>query len=53
MPTTHHRSPAWLVGITYLPFGLYSGFIIVSLRRLLTARGLAVDHIALIPIHSL
>jgi PAT family beta-lactamase induction signal transducer AmpG len=47
------RSPAWLVGITYLPFGLYSGFIIISLQLLLTARGLAVDHIALLQIISL
>jgi PAT family beta-lactamase induction signal transducer AmpG len=47
------RSPAWLVGITYLPFGLYSGFIIVSLQLLLTARGLAVDHIALLQLVAL
>jgi PAT family beta-lactamase induction signal transducer AmpG len=47
------RSPAWLVGIAYLPFGLYSGFIIVSLQLLLTARGLAVDHIALLQLVAL
>jgi PAT family beta-lactamase induction signal transducer AmpG len=47
------RSSAWLVGITYLPFGLYSGFIIVSLQLLLTARGLAVDHIALLQLVAL
>jgi PAT family beta-lactamase induction signal transducer AmpG len=47
------RSPAWLVGITYLPFGLYLGFITVSLQVLLTARGLAVDHIALLQLISL
>jgi PAT family beta-lactamase induction signal transducer AmpG len=51
--TDIRRSPAWLVGITYLPFGLYSGFIIVSLQLLLTARGLAVDHIALLQLISL
>ena len=54
MPATvPRRSPAWLVGITYLPFGLYSGFIIVSLQLLLTARGLAVDNIALLQLISL
>jgi PAT family beta-lactamase induction signal transducer AmpG len=47
------RAPAWLVGITYLPFGLYSGFIIVALQLLLTARGLAVDHIALLQLAAL
>jgi len=47
-PADFRRSPAWLVGIAYLPFGLYSGFIIVSLQLLLTARGLAVDHIAVL-----
>jgi hypothetical protein len=53
MPTATKRSPAWLVGITYLPFGLYSGFIIISLQLLLTARGLAVDHIALLQLVAL
>jgi hypothetical protein len=47
------RSPAWLVGITYLPFGLYSGFIIVSLQLLLTSRGLAVDNIAILQLVAL
>jgi hypothetical protein len=42
------RSPAWLVGITYLPYGLYSGFVIISLQLILTSRGLSVDHIALL-----
>ena len=54
MPTVAtRRSPAWLVGITYLPFGLFSGFIIVSLQLLLTARGLAVDHIAILQLIAL
>ena len=54
MPSgAQRRSPAWLVGITYLPFGLYLGFIIISLQLLLTARGLAVDHIALLQLISL
>jgi PAT family beta-lactamase induction signal transducer AmpG len=54
MPTpATRRSPAWLVGITYLPFGLYSGFIIISLQLLLTARGLAVDHIAILQLIAL
>lgn len=35
-----HRAPAWLVGITYLPFGLFSGFYMVAMPRLLGARGL-------------
>jgi hypothetical protein len=52
-PPVPRRSPAWLVGITYLPFGLYSGFIIVSLQLLLTARGLAVDHIAILQLVAL
>ncbi|MEO7030246.1 MAG: hypothetical protein ABI147_12680 [Acidobacteriaceae bacterium] len=47
------RSPAWLVGITYLPFGLYSGFLIYALQFLLTARGLSVDHIALLQLVTL
>jgi len=54
MPTpAPRRSPAWLVGVTYLPFGLYSGFIIISLQLLLTARGLAVDHIAILQLVAL
>jgi hypothetical protein len=52
-PQAPRRSPAWLVGITYLPFGLYSGFIIVSLQFLLSARGLALDHIALLQLVAL
>ena len=47
------RSPAWLVGIAYLPFGLYSGFLIYGLQFLLTARGLSVDHIALLQLVTL
>jgi PAT family beta-lactamase induction signal transducer AmpG len=47
------RSPAWLVGIAYLPFGLYSGFLIYALQFLLTARGLSVDHIALLQLVTL
>ena len=54
MPASQQRrSPAWLVGITYLPFGLYLGFILISLQVLLRARGLAVDNIALLQLISL
>lgn len=42
------RAPAWLIGLTYLPFGLYSGFYMVAMPRLLGARGLSLDAIGLI-----
>ena len=42
------RSPAWLVGITYLPFGLYMGFLIFGLQFLLGARGMSTDRISLL-----
>lgn len=42
------RAPAWMVGITYLPFGLYSGFYMVAMPRLLGERGLSLDVIGLI-----
>lgn len=47
-PSERRRAPAWLVGITYLPFGLYSGFYMVAMPRLLGARGLSLDAIGLI-----
>jgi PAT family beta-lactamase induction signal transducer AmpG len=41
-------APAWLVGITYLPFGLFSGFPMIAMPFLLTARGVSLDHVAAI-----
>ena len=42
------RAPAWLVGIAFLPFGLFSGFYMVAMPFLLTARGLPLDRVAAI-----
>ncbi len=39
------RAPAWLVGITYIPFGLYNGFVAIALPFLLTARGVPLDRV--------
>jgi PAT family beta-lactamase induction signal transducer AmpG len=39
------RAPAWLVGITYIPFGLYNGFVAIAMPFLLTARGVPLDHV--------
>jgi PAT family beta-lactamase induction signal transducer AmpG len=41
-------APAWLAGITYLPFGLFSGFPMIAMPFLLTARGVSLDHVAAI-----
>ncbi len=52
-PGVARRSPAWLVGITYLPFGLYSGFLIFGLQFLLGARGLSADRVSLLQLVTL
>src|ERR1700761_801615 len=39
------RAPAWLVGLTYIPFGLYNGFVAIAMPFLLTARGVPLDHV--------
>lgn len=39
------RAPAWLVGITYIPFGLYNGFVAIAMPFLLTARGVPLDRV--------
>lgn len=39
------HAPAWLVGITYAPFGLYNGFIAIAMPFLLTARGVPLDRV--------
>src|SRR6201996_7881895 len=39
------RAPAWLVGITYIPFGLYNGFVAIAMPFLLTGRGMPLDHV--------
>jgi PAT family beta-lactamase induction signal transducer AmpG len=44
---TRH-APPWLVGITYLPFGLFSGFYIVAMPFLLSTRGMRTDAIGAI-----
>ena len=42
------RSPPWLVGLCYLPFGFYTGFLSTALPLLLTARGVTLDRVAVI-----
>jgi MFS family permease len=40
------RSPPWLVGLCYIPFGFYTGFVSTALPLLLTARGVTLDRVA-------
>src|SRR5579859_7672804 len=44
--TTRRVPPAWIVGMTMLPFGLVAGFSVTSLPFLLTKIGISVDHVA-------
>jgi hypothetical protein len=44
LPMSGH-APAWLVGITYIPFGLYNGFVAVAMPFLLTSRGVPLDRV--------
>ena len=37
---------AWMVGVAYLPFGLFNGFVAAALPLLLTQRGMALDRVA-------
>ena len=39
------RAPAWLVGITYLPFGFFTGFYMVAMPFLLTSFGMTLDRV--------
>ena len=39
------HAPASLVGIAYIPFGLYNGFIAIAMPFLLTARGVPLDRV--------
>lgn len=41
-------APVWVLGISYLPFGLFSGFPLVAMPFLLTARGMSLDRVAMI-----
>jgi PAT family beta-lactamase induction signal transducer AmpG len=41
-------APVWVLGVSYLPFGLFSGFPLVAMPFLLTARGMSLDHVAAI-----
>jgi PAT family beta-lactamase induction signal transducer AmpG len=42
----HRRPPAWLFGITSMPYGCFNGVIAVALPYLLRKNGLSVDRIA-------
>ncbi len=44
--TTHRMPPAWLIGMTTLPFGFVAGFSITALPFLLTKLDISVDHVA-------
>lgn len=44
------RAPAWLIGIAYLPFGFFTGFFMVAMPFLLTARGMPLDRVGAITV---
>jgi MFS family permease len=44
--TTSRIAPAWVIGMTTLPFGLVAGFMITALPFLLTKIGISVDRVA-------
>jgi hypothetical protein len=39
------HAPPWLVGIAYIPFGLYNGFVAIAMPFVLTARGVPLDRV--------
>lgn len=42
------RFAAWMVGVVYLPFGLFNGFVAAALPQLLVERGVPLDRVATI-----
>lgn len=41
-------APVWVLGVAYLPFGLFSGLPLVAMPFLLTQRGMTLDRVAMI-----